>query len=145
MNQNPFRGKMKPVEHKPKDSINYYYAHIPNPVDFRKTLLEASRDTILILKQYETFKSLRKAKAIEYEALKKLINEINTLLGRLKKLLPASKIRETIPVDYHKASRRVHPVKKHNANPVMHKQPKNNIEKLENELNVLEERLQSLS
>jgi len=138
---------MKPVEHMPKDSIDYYYAHIPNPVDFRKTLLEASRDTILVLKQYEAFKELRKAKAVEYEALKKIINEINTLLARLKKTLPASKVRETIPADYHKSVRRVQPHKApaKQETPTMHKNPKNSLEKLENELGVLENRLKNLS
>jgi hypothetical protein len=142
---------MKPTEHKPRDSIDYYYANIPNPVDFRKTLLEASRDSVLILKQYEVFKKLRRSKQTEYEALKKLIEEITALMTRLKKSLPQTKMRETIPRDYHHKKDAQHPKQKSpskpKAKPTQHtasKQPKNEFDRLEDELNVLEERINNL-
>ncbi len=143
---------MKPTEHNPRDSIDYYYANIPNPVDFRKTLLEASRDSVLILKQYEVFKKLRRAKQTEYESLKKLIEEITALMTRLKKTLPQTKMREAIPKDYHHKKDAQHPkktpssTKKSNSeSQTSSKKPKNEFDRLEDELNVLEERINNLS
>lgn len=142
---------MKPVEKRPRDSIDYYYANIPNPVDFRKMLLEASRDSVLILKQHEVFKKLRNAKHTEYEALKKIIEEITALTARLKKTLPQTKMRETIPKDYHHKHASTETKRTHKSAPSATEKkqtkahPKTEFDRLEQELNVLEERINDLS
>ena len=66
-----------------------YYVNIREPSDLRRNLLETSRQGVLSWQKYEHFKINRKKE--ELDNLKRTLREINELMARLKKELPAKK------------------------------------------------------
>lgn len=66
-----------------------YYVNVREPAELRRNLLETSRQVVLSLQKYEHFKVSRKRE--ELDNLKRTLREINELIGRLKKEMPAKK------------------------------------------------------
>lgn len=69
-----------------------FYVNIENPVELRRKLLETSKGVILALQKFEKFKIERTKKMDSYEMLRRNIKEINELVIRIKKELPAIKL-----------------------------------------------------
>jgi len=70
-----------------------FYVGIENPDDIRRQILETSRDVVVSLQRFEKFK-ITMLKRLDYiEKVKSNVKEINDLILRLKKVLPASRIR----------------------------------------------------
>lgn len=64
------------------------FKKINNPVEFRKNLLEASKQLIHGLQKYESLKAVRTKKAEQIARLKSIVREINILNSKLKKEFP---------------------------------------------------------
>ncbi|MFC1732749.1 hypothetical protein ACFL6I_20810 [candidate division KSB1 bacterium] len=64
------------------------FKKIDNPVEFRRNLLEASKQMIHGLQKYEKLKVVRVRKAEQISKLKSLIKEINSLNSKMKKEFP---------------------------------------------------------
>ncbi|MFC1753151.1 hypothetical protein ACFL96_07115 [Thermoproteota archaeon] len=66
-----------------------FYVEIHNPVDFRRSVLEASRDLLRGLQKYEDLKKVRNKKLKEISILKSVIKEINSLVNQARNVLPS--------------------------------------------------------
>ena len=64
------------------------YVGIENPQEFRRSLLEASKSVIRALQRYEGISGIRERKFREMERYKQLANELAGLLRQLKNELP---------------------------------------------------------
>ena len=68
-----------------------YFVKIDEPREIRKNILECSRDTINLLKDYENLKQIRVEKVRSMLKIKNIFSEIDLLLKNLKKQLPSFK------------------------------------------------------
>jgi chromosome segregation ATPase len=70
-----------------------FYVEIHHPVDFRRSLLEASRDLLRALQKFEDLKSVRADKMKEIAKLKSTVKDINSILNQAKNQVPALNIK----------------------------------------------------
>jgi len=129
------------VKKKQKEEGEVYYIGIKEPVEVRRELLLSSRGIIKTLKRYETFKQIREERLNNVYELKRVMEELALLNRKLKRKLPASKIRN-IEFAQDKKAEQKEPA------PVRIKeyaqQEKTRLELLESELDKIEERLHEL-
>ncbi len=64
------------------------FVKFEDPISFRKAILEASKEILISLQDYENFKAIKQQKAELIAKLKEQIAEINVLLNELRKNLP---------------------------------------------------------
>jgi len=70
-----------------------YFVQIRDPADVRRGILGSSRQIIQILQRYERIKALRVKKLEKIAKLRALNKEINLLVAKLKKTMPAADFR----------------------------------------------------
>ena len=73
-----------------------YFVHVRDPVDIRKHILSSSKQIIQILQRYERIKDLRVKKLEKISQLRATNKEINLIIAKLKKALPAAEMRVKI-------------------------------------------------
>lgn len=66
------------------------FVKFEDPITLRKSILEASRNILISLQNFEHFKTIRNEKTILMEDLKKQINEVNQLFNQLRREMPKS-------------------------------------------------------
>jgi len=65
-----------------------YYAGLSEPIEVRKSILEASREVLQSLQQFDKFSAVRREKKQAIADLKSNVSEINRLFSELKSHLP---------------------------------------------------------
>ncbi|HII72259.1 TPA: hypothetical protein HA265_05895 [Candidatus Woesearchaeota archaeon] len=70
-----------------------YFVQIKEPAEVRRKLLANSKQLIQILQRYERIKELRVRKIEKISQLRKLNQEINLLMAKLKKEMPKAEVR----------------------------------------------------
>ena len=118
-----------------------YYVGIKDPVEVRRELLMSSRGLIHSLKRYESFKEIRKEKLNYVYELRRVSEEIAVLNQKLRRKLPASKIRALEIFQDKKVEEKETPQVR--VKEVMRKE-KTRLEELETELDKIEDRLNDL-
>ncbi len=111
-----------------------YYVNIREPAETRKKLLETSRQVVIALQKYESFKLKKMNKQDVAEKLRKNFKEINELIARLKKEMPQIPARKKIVLHEDKKTPQRISVPK----------GKRDIEDLERELGDIENKLKGL-
>ncbi|MEK6886985.1 MAG: hypothetical protein AABW88_04075 [Nanoarchaeota archaeon] len=74
---------------------NNYFVKINDPKNSRRIALESTRDLLKILQSNEDFKKIKHKKMLLLTHFKKNMDEVRTLLGDLRKMLPKANIKET--------------------------------------------------
>jgi|GEM_PF-1919244 hypothetical protein len=77
-----------------------YFVHLKDPVDFRRTILESSREVIHMMQEYQALMDLRKRRLDMEQAFKEELREIMLLVNKLEKTLPKhsiNKLKEVLP------------------------------------------------
>lgn len=123
-----------------------YHIGIHEPDDIRRTLLESSRNVIFSLQRFEKLKLLRVEKTTKMVDLNNQIDELVKLIGFLKKELP--KIKTKTVSDADKVPDVIEPLKMPKFKKIDKFQTMSNIndlDRLENELLEVEERLNKLT
>ncbi len=126
---------------------NLFYVGIKEHVELRRNVLESSKAMIQTLQRMEMLKEIKMRKHEKISALKEIIREINKLNSRLRLELPRTKMmeeplkkekieRKEAKIEYPKDISEVKEIKK---------AEKNEIEKLDEELSMIEEKLGKLS
>lgn len=106
-----------------------YFVQIRDPAEIRRGILGSSRQIIQILQRYERIKVLRVKKLEKLAKLRALNKEINLLVAKLKKTMPASDFR-------------VHAGKDERAGKKAKESPKvDDLNKLEAELRMIEDKI----
>ncbi|MEK6916315.1 MAG: hypothetical protein AABW92_01095 [Nanoarchaeota archaeon] len=68
---------------------NDFYVGIYEPQDIRRNVLESSRELVSTIQSKRNLDSIRHAKMREYENMRRLMDELNFLLSKLKTKLPS--------------------------------------------------------
>ncbi len=131
--------KVTPIaETKAEDSL---FVVLSEPVILRRHLLQCSKEFLIILKKIETIKTIRLEKLECMEILKVLIKDLKTLMLKLKKSLPLESISSSSDLVKHSLAK--NKVSNNNSNAV-EKLSKTEIEKLNDELYLIETKLGGL-
>ena len=76
-----------------EDQPEVFYVGVSQPTEMRRNVLEAMKDTILVLKTYERISQKRTAKVEKILKLKTVVGEIDLLLNAVKRRLPKTRVR----------------------------------------------------
>ncbi len=68
--------------------MNEFFVRIKEPKKVRRELLESSKETLMLIFDYERIKRLRQERVQELDDAKTLIREIKLLINKLKKFMP---------------------------------------------------------
>jgi hypothetical protein len=109
-----------------------FYVAIEDPIDFRKELLSSSKVIIQLLQRNEHLKELRTEKIQKLFEFSQLMSEITMLIGKLKKAIPETKLRN-VPQQKIIEQKRILP----EAKPIEN----NDLRQLQLELHAIEEKL----
>jgi len=110
-----------------------FFKRIQEPVEFRKAILQASRDALRALQDYERYHNIKTEKKSLVTELKNELKDISILVAKLKQELPAMELKKT---------KKKLPAKKKDAKEEEHLPPE--IASLSNDLAVIEKKLASL-
>jgi len=123
------------------------FIKIDNPHEVRKSLLESSRDTIMMLKMHEKFREIRIRKAQEIMRLRETMKDISKLVVRLKSSIPDIKINLPAPPRQEKPKeiKQAQPAAPARPKPVEQKSPVASLSDLDSQLKQIEEKLGRLS
>jgi len=143
-----------------KDKKNVFYVGIKDPIEIRRSLLESSKEIVQLMQDFERFKDIREQKFLLKEELKKDIAAIQKMMKALKKAVPKTELRVRLmheheeyeeellkPKKKSKKSKKSKTSKKSStkkAKPVEKKKPVTELDKLEDELRKIEEKLGNL-
>lgn len=126
-----------------------FYIGVPNPDETRRYVLESSRAMISTLKRYEEFKKTRMEKTELVMKYNQIMKQINILTNRLKKQFPEAGIRiPTLKTESHakqKAPQKIEMKEAPQPARAEKKRPMTEVEKLEEELQMIERKLNSIS
>lgn len=130
-----------------KDTEDMFFVEVRESNEVRRYILESLKNIVEGLQRFEKFKAIRKERTENINKLRNVARELNKLTSDLKKSLPETKLRiikiETSPIEKKtKLSRKTKQSKK--IKEVEEKSPVSELEKLESELKVVEEKLLSL-
>ena len=116
-----------------------FFVNLQDPISFRKSILETSRESIHLLQNYEKLKQIRKDKLQLMHDLNSTMKELFTLSQRLKLQLPKVSPKKSKPV------KKEEPVKKLAPKKLNPPKAKSALEKLQLELEEVENQLKELS
>jgi hypothetical protein len=128
-----------------------FFVGLHNQEELNKVILESMKQTLQTLQRYEDFRQIRLEKKRSIDDLKKLVKEINVIMGNLKTALPKSNLNENynnvtvstnIPIP--KKSIKIEDKIVHAPSENKSKVDKNDLKKLEAELADIESKLNSL-
>lgn len=129
---------------------DFFYVGVENPETLRRSLLEASKGMIQVLQRYEKLKAIRAEKYSNAAKLKAVYDDIINMMSEMKAELPSPDIRSLPKHDKHEETKisgkksagekEEVPVKQEK--PI--KKPMTGIERLEAELNDIEQKLKSI-
>lgn len=116
-----------------------FFVRLESPRDFRVSLLECSKDTILAMKKYEVFKEIKKKKNEKTKHLDELISQIKNLFAQLSKELPQTRLRGKPVAITHEELKKKHAKK----TPVMYGEVKqtSELKKLEDQLGRIQQKI----
>jgi len=115
-----------------------YFVGVSDPIEVRRNILESSKNMIHVLQKYERFKTLREKKIENITRLNQTIKEINTLISKLKAELPKPPKRKKAFKEEKEEEVKGKPTERKPT------KEKSELEKLEEELNKVEEKLTHL-
>jgi len=123
-----------------------FYVGISNPIDVRRNLLETSKDIIQILKRYESLHRIKEEKRAEMNKFRSTVSEITQLMLRLKTSLPPVRIEDLPRREVTETTRKpVAPVSVKRAKVSQESAaPGSELDRLEQELGKIEDKLKSL-
>ena len=121
-----------------------FFVGMKDPMELRRSILESSKELLQYLQRTEKFKQVRKEKTAEIAKLKSIMKEINSLSRKLKQSLPKTGLRAAKPKLKVEASKPITEPEVQQELPVEPPKEMNELERLESELNEIEDRLGKL-
>ena len=125
-----------------------FFVEVKDHGEIRKNILETLKDILEVLQRFEKFKHIRHEKLEKINRLRTLLKDANKILGLLKGKLPQTNLRATVVKETPKAHSKAHHKKnKKSKQPEekVSKKEKTELEKLETELNAIEDKLRNLN
>lgn len=130
-------------------SSELYFVELKNPNVLRKHIFEALKEILTVLQEFEKFKERRHHKLEEIQKLRALLKDTHRLFGKLRGCLPETDLKPIImkPAPHIKEEPKpkqiVEKIKKPKHEEKA-KRPMTEMEKLEAELNSIENKLKNL-
>src|SRR3989338_9734907 len=123
-----------------------FFVEIREPIEVRRNIFGSLKDIVETLHRFEKFKSLRREKIHSLNKLSGDLKSLNKILSDLKGVIKETKIREIKIKSVLKEEKKEKPKKKRNMaqKEVIEKKPLAEIDRLESELSVIEEKLKGL-
>jgi len=132
-----------------------YFVHVKNSVDFRKVLLESSREIIHQMQDYQVLMDIRKRRLATEQTFKEELREIMLLVNKLERVLPKhslNKLKDVLPGVIEEENKRIKPIKKKKATKKKQKNKKDQlrskqlsqVQRLEKALESVENKLHKL-
>ncbi len=165
-------GKRSASKQKRHETEEVFYVGVREPSEVRRSLLEASRETVQFLQRYEKIREIRAQKHQAVQQLRIELRQLRTLLNTTKRVLPKTNIRAQLPKEpkpelvctvcnnpfktphllarHTKSHQKKEPKPKEEILEPPKEEPKpahrpSELERLENELNDIEKKLEDLS
>jgi len=131
-----------------------FYVGVQDPTEVRRNVLESYRDAVHFLQQHEKLKALRAQKAQALEEVRADVRELKTLVLRLKRVMPKTKLRVKLNEEHREAKAPVE--KKAEEKPKKEKKKRHEkrlrpakdggeLEQLESELSEIEHKLENIT
>jgi TolA-binding protein len=76
-----------------KKEQDVLYVGLSDPIELRRTILEATKDAVEMLQKYEKFRAVREEKVATINQLQEQLREIAKLVAKLKAEMPKVDIR----------------------------------------------------
>jgi uncharacterized transporter YbjL len=128
---------------------NAFFVGVKDPIDVRRNILEVAKDSIQTLQMFEKFRGIRDEKVKQVAQLKSDLREITRLLSKLKSSVPKANLRIKLHEHELMSVGEDLGVKKKKAKKgkelAVGPSPKNELQKLEEELSAIEGKLGKLS
>ena len=125
-----------------------FFVEIKSHNEIRKNILETLKEILEVLQRFEKFKHMRHEKLEKIQKLRVSLKEANKTLGMLKSKLPQTNLRAIIVKEAPKVHSKPHHKKGKKTKQPEEKVPKKErteLEKLETELNAIEDKLRNLN
>ncbi|HLC50586.1 MAG TPA: hypothetical protein VJI97_04115 [Candidatus Nanoarchaeia archaeon] len=119
-----------------------YFVEIKDPNEVRRHVLEALKDILEVMHQFEKLRHIRHQKLEAVQKLRASMRGANRMMGSLKLMLPQTSMKPAA-VEEHKKKHHSKKKVSHEARP--QKREMSELEKLESELNVIEGKLKDLN
>jgi 4-hydroxy-3-methylbut-2-enyl diphosphate reductase IspH len=138
-----------------KKEQDVLYVGLSDPIEIRRTILEATKDSVEMLQKFEKFRAVREEKVATINQLQEQLREVAKLVAKLKTEMPKVDIRIKLHGEQEmiereiKAAKEVDKLKKQKERKLVRKPVKNiskrrelgELEKLEAELTNIEQKL----
>lgn len=123
-----------------------FFVELKEPPEVKRNVLEALKDILGLMQQFEKFKQIRHEKLVKIQRLRSLVRDTNKMFGTLKAKLPQTNFKTPSSTPVKKQSKKI-ASKKEKAAPkeVTPKKHKTELDKLESELNAIEEKLKEFA
>jgi hypothetical protein len=124
-----------------------FFIEVKDHFHVKRNLLESLKSILELLRKFETLKQIRQEKLEKIQKLGALVRDANKLLGTLRSKLPQTGLKPSIHHLTIRQPQKEHPKKKEKPVKIV-EQPKRELtemEKLEAELNAIENKLRSLT
>lgn len=135
-------------EKREKNKDEVLYVGLQDPIEMRRTILEATKDAVEMLQNYEKFRAVREEKVKTVTQLQEQIVELTRLINKLKLELPKVDVRikvnkeqEMIEAEKRTAKKSNMPKKKAVKEIPKKTKELSDLEKLEAELASIEQKL----
>ncbi len=76
-----------------KEEQDVFYVGIKDPIEIRRSILESSREVVQYLQRAERFRATRAEKGEQIAKLRSIMNEIHSLVRKLRAELPKTNLR----------------------------------------------------
>lgn len=127
-----------------------FFVGVKDPIEIRRSLLESSKEMVQLLQRYEKFKQVRAEKISNIERLKSDMKKLKQLVSQLKRALPKTDLRikatASVPEMVQKpvVVNTTQKVEKSKSKPKVVVKKATEVERLEDELDMIERRLSNL-
>ena len=131
-----------------KESEELFFVQVREPTEIRRNILETLKEIVEVLQRFEKFRQMRHEKIERINHLRVLLRQAGKMLGDLRSRMPQTNLRATAVKETPRLPAAHYRKKKKGKAEAKQETPKKEmteLEKLENELSAIENKLKSLA
>jgi len=136
--------RQKDSKQKEPKQEELFFVEVKDPGQVKRAILESLKSILELLKKFEDIKTMRQQKSEKIEKLKSHLREANRLFGTLKSSFPQTSLRPQVKVETQTRER----PKEQKKSKIIVEAPRKElteVDRLESEINAIEQKLRSLT